>query len=198
ELKNKIIDGKAANIFISANEQNINELKQNGVLNVNSITTLFSNGIVFATAKSNDMFPDDNYNTDILSILNNIANHKIPLALLVMAAPEFDSLGIYTKEILMKSGNWDNIKDIILPMEDSARTLYMISKGNNVGFIYHSDAYNNPEIKVIAEIEENLYDNVIYWASIVADDDMVLADNFLSFLKSDEVKEIFKNYGFLV
>ena len=176
----------------------MNQLKQSGVINVNTVTTLIKNRIVLVSSVNNPLSSKISNQKDIYRIISDIINGSIPVTLLVIGDPLYVPLGKYTMNVLEKMGYDDDIKKFLLPTASSSKALYMIAKGNNIGFVYASDAFNNNEVKILAEVDESMHNPIIYWGAIVIDEQMENAIKFLEFLKTDTAKDIFIKYGFIV
>lgn len=196
ELTNKITEGEAANVFISSNDIWLNQLKQLGVLNVNSVTTLMRNKLVLVTSDEHPIAILHPEKVDFDEVIGNIISQKIPITLFVIGDPENVPLGHYTQQSLTNLGYWTALKPVILPVSSSSKALYMIAKGQNIGITYLSDTINNPEVRVIADIDPALHDPIIYWAAVVIDDQMDNAINFLNFMKSKQAASILQKHGF--
>lgn len=200
ELARKIEQGEQADIFISAHPQWMTDLKQKGLLDVYSLTNLVHNklALVISTKSSlNKSIKDGNKFSKNLKYLNN-------RTIMVMGDLEDSALGLYTKQAIqntdIKEGTnlWGLVPRKIIPSLNAKNALYLISHGETAGIVYHSDAYNNKEVKILNVIDSNLHRPIIYQASVVAGESMSLARDFLVFLQSEQAKEIYKKYGFIV
>lgn len=209
EQARKITDGEAANVFISSSDLWLNQLKQLGVLNVNSVTTLMENKLVLVASPKHPMASTYEKNTSINEIMNDIITQKLPVTSFVIGNPDITALGMYSKQVLSNLGYWYQIESILVASASSSKTLYTIIKSDNVsiadgenlgvtGITYKSDALNNPHIRIISEIDPELHDPVIYWAAVVIDDQMDNAIDFLNFMKGDRAAVILKKYGFYI
>ncbi len=194
ELSRRVSEGENSDIFISEQSKWISDLKQKGLLDVYTITNLAKNSLVLVSDSQNYIGRNVKEEVPIEKALKNI-NEKV---ILVIADHEEDPLGFYTKEALEKLGYWEKINPMTLRATDSTNALYLISKGESAGITYFSDAFLNPEVKIISSIPENLHENIVYQAAVVAGENMEEARMFLEFLKSETAKKTFEKHGFSV
>lgn len=197
-LAEKIAEGQEADIFISSNQEWLIELKQLGVLNVNSVTTLMENQLVLVASNHHPATKNYSNAPNAEQILADIASNKLAAPVFVVGDMESVALGKYTQQYLENTDFLKAIKPYFLPVGSSSKALYMVAKGGHIGIIYASDAHNNDEITVLATIDPTLHDRIIYWAAVVIDEQMEHALQFLNFLKKDSTKELFHHYGFII
>lgn len=194
KMANQIIEGETADIFISAHPKFTTDLKQRGLVDVFSLTDLARNSLVLAASKRIKLDRGYLEGKDVATILNRISNRVIP----VIADPAEVPLGIYSEESLKKLKLWDKFKDKVIRTENARAALYLVAKGKSLGILYFTDAYNNPEVDILAKFPDELHEPIIYQAAVVAGENMALARDFLKFLQSKEAKKIFAKYQFAV
>lgn len=197
ELAEQIEQGEVADVFISGHSTWIVRLKQLGLLDVYTLTSLAQNRLVFAVPTRHVLAEHYKEKTDAKQFLNAITTKEVPVAILVVGDPEDTPLGVYTAEVLRKFGLLKKLKPVLLPAINSAQALYLIAQGENPGIIYASDAYNNTQVKVIAEIDPSLHESITYQAAVVAGEYMEQAREFVEYLKSPEAQKVFESYGFI-
>jgi len=190
ELERRIKEGERADIFISENPRWINDLKQLGVIDVYSISGIAGNRLALV-ADAEDKWTAPEQPTKILL-------EKLTSRLFVMVDYNTDPLGIYAKITLEKLGLFEKAKSMIVRAANSTNAIYLITKENTPGIVYYTDAYNNPEVKTLSTISEELSGRITYDAAVVAGDNMVDARAFLEYLKGPESQGLFRKYGFIV
>lgn len=193
-LADTIRNGEAADMYISEDPALIQDLKQRGLIDVFSLTTLASNRLVLATFRSHHLARITPPGTPLKDILKDI-NEK---SLLVMANPDEVFVGKEARTVLEKLGEWDNISPFLIRTPNTRSALFLIGKGNGAGIVYYTDALQNDDVIIMADFPGDLYEPIIYHAAVVAGDNMPVARDFLTFLKSEKAKTIFQKYGFLV
>jgi molybdate transport system substrate-binding protein len=193
-MATQIVEGESADIFISAHPKYMADLKQRGLIDVYSLTNLVGNSLVLAASKKIALNRRYLEGKDAATILNNIKNRAIP----VIADPAEVPLGIYTQESLQSLKLWDIFNTRVIRTENARAALYLIAKGETLGVTYFTDAYNNPEVDILAKIPDDLHEPIIYQAAVVAGENMPRARDFLTFLQSKEAKRVFAKYQFVV
>jgi molybdate transport system substrate-binding protein len=191
--------GESADIFISAHPSWIIELKKMGMIDVYSLTNIVKNQLVLVASSKSKLIKTAPADTSLASWLDYLLNRTI------MSIGDVNSdIGLYTKQSLMKIDEmhgtklWSSFNTKTIKSPNSKYNLYLISHGQTAGIVFASEAYKNPEVKVIANIDDNFHDPIIYQAAVVAGENMSNARGFIDFLKSDDAKKIFKKYGFIV
>jgi molybdate transport system substrate-binding protein len=180
-------NGDSFNVFVSANVNTIESLKQKGLIDVYNIVYIASDRLLLVCKKENmlpiNMVPSKINISDAIKIiddykLNLIINH------------ENTSEGFYSQK-LIDSSNFNNLKLFIKLQEDRSSLIKDIEDNNDsFGLIFASQLQNNKTLRIIASDQEKSYQ-----AMAVAGNDMKIARQFLKFLKSDIAEKIFSSYG---
>ncbi len=198
EQASRISDGEPGDVFISAHPSWMLDLKQKGLIDVYSLTNLVKNQLTLVASK-NSFFKYGPVSGNSLASKLSYVNSR---SIMVIGDPNETALGLYTKETITNLDNkngtnlWQSFDRKTIKSSNSQNNLYLISHGETAGITYYSDAYNNPEVAVIATINDDLHDPIIYQAAVVAGENMTLARGFLKFISSTESKAIFRKYGF--
>lgn len=195
EQAESISSGSPADVFITAHPQWMTDLKQKGSVDVYTITNLMRNSLCLTSSKNSNISARlATENLSITDLLQAVANRT----LLVIGDPTYTSLGLYTLQTL-KALKMDQL---LLPHAIRAgtadHTVYLIANGNKAGITFCSNAYENPELNILAKFPENLHDPIIYQAAVVAGENMGLARDFIAYLKLPRVQKLFTKYGFVV
>lgn len=200
ELARKIEQGEQADIFISAHPFWISGLKQKGLIDVYSITSLARNKLVLV-ASNKSIFKDALRKEKKFSRkLNYLSGRTI----MVMGDFDNSALGFYTKQAIENTDTaehtnlWEALHKRVIPSPSAKNTLYLITHGETAGIIYASDAFNNQEVSVLSVINSSLHDPIIYQGAVVGGGNMDHARDFLEFLKSPQAKQVYKKYGLVV
>jgi molybdate transport system substrate-binding protein len=193
ELIRNIDYGEPADIFISSHPSWIETLKQKGLIDVYNLTNIAKDSLVLVSSISNkEITPQEIAKTnDITKILKIINKKRIPL----IVDSEFTSLGKYTASIL-KTANIKNHKIYRKVSEDKKAIIDFIDENDEYcGIVMASSVKNYKNIVVLKEIPNS---EVYYQVLVIAGDNMSQGRNFLEFVKSNEVKEILSNSGFVL
>lgn len=191
-MKEQIIDGEQANIFITADQALMADLKQRGLIDVFSVTTLAKNNLVLVAAKNAEFLSYLPKHASITTMLRALLNRTTP----VIADPKTVPLGKYTAQSLRQLGLWELTSPRSVRAFHASHALHLIIKSRSAGIVYLSDALSSNDVEILAPIPDDLHDPIIYQAAVVAGEDMDQARQFLEYLKSSYGKKIFKKYHF--
>ncbi len=196
DLIDAIDMGEPADIFISAHTSLIDSLKQKGLVDVYNIGYIAQDHIVLVTSKNNPTIDERLKNKTItfrqtIAILNDVGANLI-------IDKEGNSSGFYSSSLLKnfeKSGiNLSNIKLFRKSQEDRSSIFDLIkSSPESYALLLRSQIRNDSDLIVVSATKE---ENIFYQALVIAGDNMDTAREFSKFLKSNEMKSLFKNNGF--
>lgn len=185
-LKTQIEEGAPADIFISAATKQMDELNEAGLVEKDSIFPWLENKVVLIVPKDSD---------SKLTSFEDAAGEEVPMIAIGNADVP---VGQYTEIIYKSLGLWDQIVDKANLASNVRQVLDWVATENApCGVVYATDAKIEEKVEVVCEAPEGSCDPVIYPAGIVsASEQKEAAAEFLEFLKTDEVSEILKQYGF--
>jgi molybdate transport system substrate-binding protein len=194
EQIHKITMGDPADLIISAHPFWINELKQQGLIDVYSITQLLSNHLVLAAAKDFHINLPKTASTTpekILQSLNKRTN-------LVIGHPESTALGRYTRTLLesMDPPLWPVVDTTSVKTFSAQAAQYLVANGAAPGILFYSDVFNHDGLVLLADFKTDKYPALNIQAAVVAGEHMEEARAFLDFLKTPHAKHVFQRYGF--
>ncbi|NDF11457.1 MAG: molybdate ABC transporter substrate-binding protein [Proteobacteria bacterium] len=193
-LTDMILSGESADVYISEHQDWLTKLKQQGLVDVYTVTNLMRNRLVLAAPPESHLRKNITQGMPIREALKDI-NEK---AILVIPDTETEPAGIQAQKVLEKLGYWKKVQRSMLRAETDRNALYLVAKGKNAGILYYSDVHNNPEVVELADFPESMHDPIVYQAAVVAGLNMPKARKFIEFLKTDEAKQVFRKYGFTV
>jgi molybdate transport system substrate-binding protein len=200
EQARKIEQGEQADIFISSHPFWMSFLKQKGLIDVYSLTNLVRNKLTLTISLKSNLNTSSLIGKSLITKLHYLNGRTI----MVMGDFDDSALGLYTKQTLQNIDSkehtklWELLHNKIIPSPSAKNTLYLISHGETAGITYYSDAYNNQEVQILDIINDSLHDPILYQAAVVAGENMTIARDFLMFLKSNQAKQIYKKYGFIL
>lgn len=187
-LKNQIGQGANVDVFFSANEKYINELKEKDIVREENIHPLLKNSLVLVMNKD---LQDNIYN------FSDLKSKDIKIAL-----GEINTVpaGEYAKESLENMGLWKGLKDKIIYGKDVKVVKGYVENGNvDFGFIYKSDAIDLRNSKVVLEVPEDKHKEIIYSLAIIENSkNKEEGKKLVQYIQSDKGKKIFKEYGFAI
>ncbi|MFR2848463.1 MAG: molybdate ABC transporter substrate-binding protein [Hungatella hathewayi] len=185
KLQTQIEEGLEADVFMSAAMKQMNALKEENMVDADSIVELLENKIVLITSAGSD--------SDIKSFEDIIKGETIAIG-----DPESVPAGQYAKEALTTLGLWDQVEAKASLGTNVTEVLNWVAEGSaDAGIVYATDAATNEHVKVVAEAPEgSLSKKVIYPVVVTASEKKDAAQKFVEFLQSDEAIVVFEKYGF--
>lgn len=186
KLQTQIEEGLEADIFMSAASKQMTALKEEALIDTDSIVDLLENKIVLIVPEGSE--PNVSGFEDITGA-----------AVIAVGDPESVPAGQYAKEALTSLGLWDEVEAKSTKGTSVTEVLNWVAEGSaDAGIVYATDAATSEKVTVIAEAPEgSLAKRVIYPVGIVsASGQKEAAQRFLDFLQSDEAIAVFEKYGF--
>ena len=186
KLQTQIEEGLEADVFMSAATKQMNALKDESLIDADSIVDLLENKIVLiAPAGSEPAAKSFETVTDAATI--------------AVGDPESVPVGQYSKEAFSNLGIWDAVSAKASLGTNVTEVLNWVAEGSaDVGVVYATDAATTDKVQVVAEAPEgSLEKKVVYPVGIVsASQHKDAARLFVEFLQSDEALAVFEAYGF--
>ncbi len=188
-LARQIERGAPAEIYVSANQDWMDKLQEDGHIDNASRVDLLANSLVLIAPKDS---------TVTLSIAPDF-----PIArtlgddYLAMANTDAVPAGLYGRQALSTLGVWGALNGHVAQADDVRAALALVARGESpLGVVYASDAVAEKDVRVVDTFPADSHDPVVYPAAIVKGVDDPQAASFLTFLQSDEAAVIFKKWGF--
>ena len=187
KLAQQIQQGAPVDVFISANENWLDTLLEEGLIDADSTTDVTGNKLVLIAEKDTTLAYDSFSDINVKE-LSNIAVGK----------PESVPAGEYTKKALEAIDKWEEIEPYIVYAKDVRQVLTYVETGNaEIGFVYESDALSSDKVEILTESNPKEHDPIIYPGGVTTETEQEeVAEDFLAFMTSDEAQEILETYGF--
>lgn len=184
-LQQQIEQGAPCDLFISAGENQMTALEEEGLLLDCTNKDLVKNSLVLVTSNDSKISSIDSLNSDAVS--------KIALG-----EPSSVPAGKYADETLTSLAIKDSLNNKLVFAKDVKEVLAWTASGNaDAGFVYLSDALSSDGVKIVETISEEYHSPITYPVAIIKDsDDIDAAKAFEDFLFTDEAQEIFEKYGY--
>ncbi len=192
EIAEAINQGDPSDLVIMEDDIIMRDLKRQGVIDVQTLSVLVDDGLVFAAKKHSLLDRVLNRDQPFASMLTGI-NEKI---LFILPDPQMTSLGRYAKESLQHTGHWEDIEPFVIITPSAANAAYLIRRGSGAGFLYRSQLHRQDDLVSLIQIPPELHTRPIYQAAVVAGDNMAPARDFLRFLHSEKARSLFREEGF--
>ncbi|MEO6055169.1 MAG: molybdate ABC transporter substrate-binding protein [Chthoniobacterales bacterium] len=188
-LARQLQNGAPGDVFISADDAQMNALEKAELINAKSRTALLSNMLVIivpATSSTVIKSAKDLENADIKKI--------------ALAQPEAVPAGVYAKEYLTKIGVWEKVKEKVIPTENVRAALAAVASDNvDAGIVYRTDALISKKVKIALAISAVDGPKIDYPAAVVTSSkSQIEAAKFLTYLHSKEAAVVFEKLGFII
>ena len=181
-LAKQIENGAPADIFISANLEWMEYLKNKKLADAATISTFTYNTLVFAgtTAKASSL--------QDLTKLERIA----------IGSPKSVPAGEYAMEALKKAGLDKQLEKKLVMAKDVRECLMYAERGEVDGaFVYRTDALQAKQAKILFTVPQKLYPRVTYpLALTVSGAKNSDAAGFFRFLQGSAAKPVLAKFGF--
>ncbi len=188
-LQRQIEAGAPCDVFLSAALKQMDELEVKGYIQSETRFDWLQNQVVLITPEGNPAFVDafDDLLSDRIELLA-IGNADVPA-------------GQYAQEVLTSLGYWETLQaEQKLTFGSNVKEVAAQVKAGAVdcGIVYATDAYT-ADLPVIATAPEGSHTPVIYPAARMARSGAKdRAEDFLAYLRSEEVLKVFQTFGFSV
>ena len=185
-LAKQIENGAPADIFLSANPEWMDYLKDKGFVLEKNIGTLAYNNLVFVGKADLN-----------LKTLKEI----ILLEKIAVGSPKSVPAGEYAMEAIKKAGIEKSLNSKLVMTRDVRECLMYVERGEVDGaFIYGSNTREmSDRVKILFQVPQDLYSRVIYPIGLMnagtANRD---AKAFFEFLRSETAKTVLIKYGFII
>ncbi|NIG15436.1 molybdate ABC transporter substrate-binding protein [Pantoea sp. Cy-640] len=189
-LARQIEQGAPADLFISADQQWMDDaVAKNSVIG-STRHTLLGNDLVLVAAKSAHAQPVTiNAQTPWQNLLKGER--------LAVGDPDHVPAGIYAKEALQKLGAWDTLASRLAPANNVRAALALVERRETpYGIVYGSDAVASDKVQVVGRFPEASHKPVEYPMAVVSDHQNAAVQAFYDYLQGPDAAAVFKQYGF--
>jgi molybdate transport system substrate-binding protein len=190
-LAKQIMGGARADIFLSADEEWMDELSKAGMIQDGTRVDLLANTLVLVAPKGKTLQVKMSKDFDLAAALPKPGR-------IALGDPSHVPAGRYAQQALESLGWWPALKDRILPGQDVRATLRLVELGEaDAGVVYATDAKVSQKVEVIAIFPEGTHAPIRYpiaaWRNAGPE-----ASNFIAFLRSPEGARFFTDRGFTI
>lgn len=187
-LQKQIEQGAPTDLFISAGKTQMDVLEQQNLLLKESRVDLLGNELVMIVGKDNNT----------IASVQDLTKSEVKQ--IGVCAPESAPAGKYAQESLTNLNLWDTLQSQakVVLAKDVTQVLNYVETGNvDTGFLYQSDAQGSTKVKVAAVLPASSHSPIVYPAAVLAaTKNKQEAEDFLKYLQSSEIQQIFAKYGF--
>jgi molybdate transport system substrate-binding protein len=182
-LAKQVENGATADIFISANQEWVDYLKQKKLLDLASVATFAYNTLVFAGNPASKVGGMQD-----LPRLEKIA----------IGSPKSVPAGEYALQALKRAGIDRQVEKRLVMARDVRECLMYAERGEVDGaFVYRTDALQAKTVKILFTVPQELYSRVTYPMGLtVSGSGKPDAVAFYRYLQSAQAKKVLQKYGF--
>ena len=186
-LARQIQLGAPVDLFISANEDWMDVLQNEGLIDTGSRVDLLSNGLVLIGAPGEE-------SAEIGSGFDLAA--RLDKGYLAMALVDAVPAGIYGKAALQGLDLWEEVQHQIAQADNVRAALALVATGAApLGIVYRSDARAEERVGIVGVIPAEFHPPIIYPAALTRSAKPE-AQAFLTYLQGDTVLAEFLRQGF--
>jgi len=185
-LARQVEAGAPADLFVSADEEWMDELARKRLIVPASRETFLANALVLVTGRDSALSGDTGLHRLLAS------------GRAAMADTQAVPAGRYGKAALESLGLWDTVKPRVVSAENVRAALALVERGAvPLGIVYATDARASDEVRVVGTFPAASHPPITYPVARLKMSTDPEAEAFRRFLVSPEGKAIFAQYGFV-
>ncbi|MCR6112482.1 molybdate ABC transporter substrate-binding protein [Bacillus sp. A301a_S52] len=183
QLKDQIIHGAPAHLFLPAALTWMEELDQESV--VLEYAPLLENELVLITG--------NHIETDMTTLEELVTDD---IASVAMGHPDLVPAGNYAMQALEERELYDALSDKIIYASNVREVLTYIETGNaDAGLVYKTEAHSSDNVNIVTTADG--HDSILYPVGLLVDAaEVTEARDFYKWLQTEEALTIFESYGF--
>ena len=184
-LARQIVNGAPADIFISADEAQMNYAAEWAAIERSTRVDLLGNRLAVVTPRGKGgSIPD-------AAALANVRR-------IAVADPAAVPAGVYAREFLERMGIWDRVQDRLVPLGNVRAALTAAESGSaDAAIVYESDAASSSRVDLAFVVTGAGAPRIVYPAAIVSrSTNREAAAKFLAFLRGPEARTIYRKFKF--
>jgi molybdate transport system substrate-binding protein len=183
-LARQIRAGAPAQVFISADRAQMDELQHSGLVRPAERVDLLSNRLVVVVPAGS-------------ALTLRRASDLAAARRIALADPQAVPAGVYARQWLEKLGLWQSLRERVVPTLDVRAALAAVaSEAAEAGVVYRTDAAIGARVRVAFEVPEQEGPRIVYPAALLARSTGSAARAFFSSLRSAASRAVFTRLGF--
>jgi len=185
-LARQIVNGAPADVFISADEAQMDVAERAGAIDRGTRVPLLGNRLAAITRK------------DGVSVRNVGDLVRGDVRRIALGDPSAVPAGVYARSYLQAAGVWAQVEAKIVPVANVRAALTVVENGSaDVALVYETDAALSTGAVTAFVATGPAAPRIVYPAAIVASSrQREAAKRFLSFLTGSQATPIFRRFGF--
>lgn len=188
-LAKQIVAGGQADLFLSADEAEMDKLAAAGWLEAGTRRALLSNQLVVIE-------PADEP-TRFAAPFDPRQLAQPGIRLLALGDPASVPVGRYARRWLASQGAWESVADRILPATDARAALAAVESGGaQAGIVYRTDALRSGKVRSVHRVPIEAAPRIVYPLAVMRGRASPAALDCALFLASEEALAVFEAQGF--
>jgi molybdate transport system substrate-binding protein len=185
-LARQIVNGAPVDVFVSADETQMDVVARAGMVVESSRAEVASNTLVLVA--------DARTSIRTLADLGNAEVRRIAIG-----DPAAVPAGVYARRYLEDIGLWARLEPKIVPTTNVRAALAAVQNGSaSAAFVYATDVRPGPELKVVVTVSGARAPRIVYPACVVRTSRQpAAAAAFLNFLRGPAAAAILARHGFV-
>lgn len=186
-LARQIVNGAPADVFISADEAQMDFAERAGAILPGSRRAIASNQLAVVAR------PDR-----VAQVREAFPHAASPIRRLAIGDPAAVPAGVYARQYLERQGLWAAYAPRIVPTGNVRGALAAVENGSvDAAIVYVTDARAPRNVRIVFRIPVEQAPSIAYAAAVVAASrNKEGAERFLTFLQSESGRAIFARFGF--
>jgi molybdate transport system substrate-binding protein len=186
-LARQIREGAPADLFLSADEIQMDGLEKAGLIVPGTRRSVLTNTLVIVVPADSRIR---------MSSERDLAETGVRR--IALAEPSSVPVGVYSKKFLEGAGIWASVAPKVIPTENVRATLAAVESGNvEAGMVYKTDALISKKVKISFEVPAARGPAISYpFALVKGAPHEAEARRLLAVLSSPEARTVFAKYGF--
>jgi molybdate transport system substrate-binding protein len=187
-LARQILEGAPVDLFISADEAQVDRLVAQNMVDAADHAAIVSNRLVIVSPVGRPI------QGALPGALADAAVHRIALG-----DPQGVPAGVYARGWLQREGLWTHIEPKVVPAASVRAALAAVEAGNaDAGIVYRTDVTPQSKVTIAFEVPLDRAPSIVYPAAVVKRSiHRDAARRLLTYLQGQEAQEIFARAGFL-
>ncbi|PCI38268.1 MAG: molybdate ABC transporter substrate-binding protein [Rhodospirillaceae bacterium] len=185
-LARQIEHGAGADVFITANVKWMDYLNDLNLIQQGTRRDVARNRLALISTQVLDL-------KAALPHLKDVLNGER----LALADPDFVPAGLYAKQALMHSGQWEGLQNQLAPAKDVTGALMLVvRRATPLGIVYASDVGRSDQIKSFTLWPETSHSPIVYQAAAIKGAKSPALNAFLAVLSGPQGRAAFLKAGF--
>ena len=186
-LARQIVNGAPADVFISADEAQMDFAQATGAIDKTTRVDLLTNRLAIVTFRGKA--------SPVVDTQSLVRARRIAIG-----DPSAVPAGVYARQFLERSGLWQKVQDRLISLANVRSALSAVESGGaDVAIVYASDAAASKKVDLAYVVTGADAPRIVYPAAALArTTSRDAAVKFLAFLRGPEATAIFRRYRFSI